>query len=177
LQSTPSLICLAAATWIVSAVSAQTRPNFNGAWEFVAVERDGLRLTFSTPGNKLQKETHIFTLQDAKLKIKMLLENPAGLTTLELQYTTDGKVGPVGVIQRAAGREDKVDGSAHWEGDRLIYEQGVHNSANGTVFHIIRSLKLQGNGTSMMADEVHWLEPGGAKATSKVFWEKKTNAP
>jgi hypothetical protein len=124
----------------------------------------------------MNRETHIFAHQDRKLKIKMLLQSSSGLTTLELQYTTDGKAGPVGVIRRASGVEDLVDGSAHWDGDRLIYEQGVHDAAKGTTFHIIRSLKLEKNETSMKADQVQWLEPGGAKRTQKWFWEKKADA-
>jgi hypothetical protein len=162
---------------MLGAVYGQTRPNFTGAWEFVGVEQEGRRITFSTPDNRLEKNTLIFAHQEPKLKIKMLLQSSSGLTTLELQYTTDGKTGPVGVIRRASGREDTVDGSAHWEGDRLIYEQGVHETARGTVFHVVRSLKLEKNGTSMVADQVNWREPGGAKFTSKWFWEKKPQAP
>jgi hypothetical protein len=162
---------------MLPAVSGQTRPNFTGAWEFVGVEREGKRITVSTPGNTLNKETHIFTHQEPKLKIKMLLRSSARLTTLELQYTTDGKTGPVGLIKRASGIEDTVDGSAHWEGNRLIYEQRVHDSAKGTVFHVVRSLKLEKNGTWMVADQVNWREPGGSKTTSQWFWEKKPTAP
>jgi hypothetical protein len=168
---------LAAGFTIVSTVSGQTTPNFNGAWEFVAVERNGNRITPSTPGNTLGKETHILIYKEPTLKIKMLMESGTGLTTLELLYTIDGKAGPVGEIQRPDGTHDPVDGSAHWEGDRLIYEQGVHDSSKGTVFHIIRSLKLEKDGMSMMADEVVWREPGGAKSTSRRFWEKKPHAP
>jgi len=127
----------------------------------VGLERGGRRITFSTPGNTLNKETHIFAHQEPRLKIKMLLDRTAGPTTLDLQYTTDGKTRPVGVVKRASGVENTVDGSARWDGNKLIYEQGVHDAAKGTVFHVIRSLKLEKNGTSMVADEGHWLEPGG----------------
>jgi hypothetical protein len=168
---------LATGSWMLSSVCGQIRPNFTGTWEFVAVEREGRRITFSSPGNPLTKETHIFAHQEPNLKIKMLLEHSSGLTTEEVQYTTDGKRGPVGVIRRASGVENTVDGSAHWEGDRLVYEQEVHDAAKGTVFHVIRSLKLEKNGTLMVADQVNWLEPGGSKYISKWFWEKKSKAP
>jgi hypothetical protein len=167
---------LAVGSLILGSVCGQTRPNFTGAWEFVGVEKEGRRITFSTPGNTLTKETHIFAHQEPNLKIKMLLEHSSGLTTLELQFTTDGKRGPVGV-RRASGVENTVDGSAHWEGDRLVYEQGVHDAAKGTVLHIIRSLRLEKRGTLMVADQVNWLEPGGPKYISKWFWEKKPQAP
>jgi hypothetical protein len=170
-------LSLVAGFTIVSTVSGQTRPNFNGTWEFDAVERNGNRISRSTPGNTLGKETHILEYKDATLRIKMLMEGGSGLTTLELHYITDGRVGPVGEIQRPNGTHDPVDGSAHWEGDRLIYEQGVHDSSKGTVFHIIRSLKLEKDGMSMMADEVIWRDPGGAKSTSKRFWQRKTHTP
>src|SRR5262245_925614 len=136
--------------FIGSTVSGQTKPNFTGSWEYVARENGGNRV------NAVNKETHIFVHQEQKLKIRMLLETSSGPATSEIQYTTDGKAGEVGYIQRANGARDKVDGSAHWEGDRLIYEQRVHDSAKGTIFHIIRSLKLEKDGMSMMADEVFW---------------------
>ncbi|HEY2018473.1 MAG TPA: hypothetical protein VGH38_33435 [Bryobacteraceae bacterium] len=170
-------LSLFTSSWMLGAVYGQIRPNFTGAWEFVCVERDGMRITFSTPGNTLNKETQIFAHQEPNLKIKMLLQSPSGLTTLDLQYTTDGKTRPVGVIKRASGVEDTVDGSARWEGDRLIYEQGVHDSVKEKVFHVVRSLKLEKNGTSLVADQVTWLEPGGSKSTAKWFWEKKQNVP
>jgi hypothetical protein len=74
-------------------------------------------------------------------------------------------------------RAATVDGSAHWEGDRLIYEQLVHDTAKGTIFHVIWSLKLEKNGTSMVADQVNWLEPRGSKYISKWFWRQKPHAP
>ena len=115
--------------------------------DFVAVERNGIRITHSTPGNTLGKETHILAYQEPTLKIRMHMESGA---TVELLYTIGGKTGPVGVIQRANGTHDTVDGSARWEGDRLIYEQGVHDTSKGTVFRLVRSLKLAKDGMSMM---------------------------
>jgi hypothetical protein len=98
---------------MLNAAYGQTRPNFSGTWEFVGLERGGRRITFSTPGNTLNKETHIFAHQEPRLKIKMLLDRTAGPTILDLQYTTDGKTRPVGVVRRASGVENTVD-------DRLV---------------------------------------------------------
>jgi hypothetical protein len=80
--------------WMLSAIHGETRPNFTGTWEFVSVEHQGRPITFSTPGNKLTKETTIFAHQEPKLKIKMLHQISSGLTPLSSNTPRMGKPAP-----------------------------------------------------------------------------------
>jgi hypothetical protein len=150
------------------AAFAQKKPNLTGTWELTAVERDGKRLTSV-------KETQIFTHNEAKLTIKMLLVDP--FRTEEVAITIGGAEGPIGYLTGANGTKEPVNGSARWDGDKLIFEQKFPNAKPGSPLRIIRSIHLEKNGMEMVADQVYWLVSQPTKREAKWYWAKKLDTP
>jgi hypothetical protein len=169
-----SLKCLGLAALIGAAACAQDKPNLSGAWELISVERDGR--TF--PLGSSFKETFVWNHQEPKLAIKMLMWHESRFSTLEFSYTTDGKFGLVGYRPKPDGtREPAVNGSAHWEGNQLVYEQ-IHIHPNeGSPRRIIRTCNLVDNGTRIVTHEVYWLQGSDERHEGSWTWKKKTDAP
>lgn len=153
---------------------AQQKPNFTGTWELTKVERDGS--TFQA--GKHLKETQIWMHEEPQLTIKVMSwDENLGYLTFELSYTTDGKAGPVGYLTRPDGTKKPINGSAHWEGNRLVYEQVYTDPPNGHPSRLIRTCTFDPNGPKIVSDEVYWLAGNDRRTEAKWTWEKKTGTP
>jgi hypothetical protein len=152
----------------------QAKPDFSGTWELSTVVRDG---RIFRAGENF-KETQIWTHKEPRLAIKMMVwDSNSGYVTLELSFATDGKPGPVGYRLHPDGSKTQVNGSAHWEGDRLVVEHELLNPAKGAVRKIIRTCGLEGNGQKLVADQIYWMEGSERRLDAKWTWEKKSGTP
>jgi hypothetical protein len=153
----------------------EDKPNFSGAWELVTIERYGQTVA----AGRNFKETFIWTHHEPKIIIKMILwDSSIGSRTSEITYTTDGKPGNIGFLRESDGTKSPINGSAHWEGNRLIYEQEFPTRLQGGVPRkIVRTCTLEANGTKLVHKEVFWL-PGSEESHEATWtWEKKTGTP
>jgi hypothetical protein len=151
--------------------AGQNRPNLTGTWELTSVERDGQ--TFS-PAKTNSGETHVIVHREPKLTFNMTLRRKGSANrTVELAYTTDGVAGQVGYKIGADGARTPINGSAHWEGQTMVYEQQFPNAKQNQLSRIIRYLQLEKGGTRLSARNVYWLEGRQEKLEAKWTWEKK----
>ena len=111
------------------------------------------------------------------IHIKMMVMPQQGTYWgLELEYVTDGKKRLVGYKTLQDGKQQPVYGSAHWDGDRLVYEQ-EHPSAKNSASRIIRSLRITNNGDEMIGDQDYWIVGSEKKREEVWHWEKKHDLP
>jgi hypothetical protein len=156
------------------AAFGQGKPNFSGTWELTEVDRDGARFR----AGKSFKETQIWVHQEPKLAIKMIVwDETLGYRTLELNYNTNGTKGTVGYRSRPDGTKDPVLGSAHWEGNRLVYEQEHPNARAGEMRRIIRTCTLEADGPKLVAEQVQWMVGTVESTEAKWYWAKKSGTP
>ena len=163
-----SILCFAAAM----AFAGQMKPDFTGSWEFTGIEENGQRF----PPRSGFKETQVWAQRESNLNIKMTIFSN-GYYSLDLAYVIGGKRGPVGSGVSGAGRKDPVNGSAYWEGDRLVYEQEHPNAEKGAIKRIVRSVHLEKDGTEMVADQTYWVAGSDKKLEQKCYWQKKRDLP
>lgn len=165
---------IAVAVLFAIAAFGQNKPDFTGTWELTTIDRGGTLI----PAGKTFKETQIWVHQEPKLSIKIITWDGAlGYRTVELTYTTNGQTGMVGYLIEADGTKNPVNGSARWDGQRLIYEQVHSNTKTGHPRRIVRSCALVGNGSKIVADAVHWMTGSDVRSESIWTWEKKTRTP
>jgi len=156
------------------AAFGQDKPNFTGTWELTAIDRGGARIL----AGKTFKETQIWVHQEPKLNIKIITWDGAlGYRTVELAYTTNGQTGMVGYLIEADGTKNPVNGSARWDGQRLVYEQVHSNQKTGRPRRIVRTCTLDRNGPKIVARAVHWMTGSDIPNESTWTWEKKTLTP
>jgi hypothetical protein len=169
-----SLIWLNVVALVGLAAWGQEKPNFTGSWELAAIERDGLLFGLAN----LSRRPKSGCIKKPKLMIKMISwDQTLGTQTLELSYTTDGKAGIVGYRIDADRTKAPVNGSAHWEGNRLVYEQEHVNAQKGTPRRIIRTCTLDASGSKFVTNEVYWMAGGDRRLKAKWTWEKKNGTP
>jgi len=165
---------LAVAALIGVAAFGQGKPNFTGTWELTEIDRYGMKL----PAGKTFKETQIWVHQEPKLTIKMMVwANEFGYRNLELTYNTNGTKGAVGYRSGPDGTKDQVLGSAHWEGNRLVYEQEFPNAKTGQLRRIIRTCTIEADGPKLVAEEVYWMAGTDQSMAEKWTWAKKSGTP
>jgi hypothetical protein len=124
------------------------------------------------------KETQIWVHQEPEIKIKMLTSNgTSGLQTSEVTFNTNGTKGTVGYITRPDGTKNKVVGSAHWEGTRLVYEQEIPEAKDGLPRRIIRTCTLEADGPKLVAEQVYWIVGMDQSIEAKWSWAKKSGTP
>jgi hypothetical protein len=165
---------LAVAALMGPMVFGQGKPNFTGTWELTEIDRYGMKLV----AGKTIKETQIWVHQEPKLTIKMMVwADEFGYRNLELTYNTNGTKGAVGYRSRPDGTKDEVLGSAHWEGNRLVYEQEFPNAKTGQLRRIIRTCTLETDGPKLVAEQVQWMAGTVESTEAKWTWTKKSSAP
>lgn len=169
-----SLRLLAVAALMGVAAYGQGKPNFTGTWELTEIDRDGMKVRAGTTF----KETQIWVHQEPKLTIKMMISDEKGeYRTVDLTYNTNGTKGTVGYKSRPDGTKDPVLGSAHWEGNRLVYEQEHPKAKAGEPRRIIRTCTIEADGPRLLADEVLWMAGMDQSIEDKRYWAKKSGTP
>jgi hypothetical protein len=99
---------IALATILCAVASAA--PNFTGEWKMNAARSDW--------GPAPAPDTYVRTIRhdEPNIHIKTLQKGPQGEFTVELKYTTDGKVW----TNTLRGQE--VKGTSRWDGDKLLVD-------------------------------------------------------
>jgi hypothetical protein len=155
-------------------VFGQQKPDFSGTWELTTVERGGKRIQAGTNF----KETQIWVHHEPTLTIKMMVwDTQSGYLTVELTFKTNGETGVVGYLVRPDGTKTPVNGSARWDGQRLVYEQVHTNPAKHEPRRIICTCTLDPNGQKIVTDEVYWIAGSDQRLEARWTWERKTRAP
>jgi hypothetical protein len=172
-KNTPTGL-IAGAVLFAMAAFGQDKPDFTGTWELTMIERGGRKI----PAGTNFKETQIWVYQEPKLSIKIITwDETLGYRTVELTYTTNGEPGIVGYRIGPDGTKNPVNGSARWDGQRLIYEQVHSNPKTGAPRRIIRTCTLDRNGPKIVAHTVDWMTGSDVRSESTWTWEKKTRTP
>jgi|ERR1051326_5568327 hypothetical protein len=153
----------------------QGRPNYSGTWELTRIERsDGMKI----PAGRTFKETQIWVHQEPKLNIKIMTwEDKLGYRTVDVTYDTNGKAGLVGYLMRPDGGKEPVNGSARWNGNRLVHEQETPNNEKGATRRMISTAALTDNGQRLLVQQVYWLVGESEKREAQWFYEKKSGTP
>jgi hypothetical protein len=107
----------------------------------------------------------------------MMISDEKGFRTVELTYNTNGKKGTVGYLTHSDGTKDPVLGSAHWEGNRLVYEQEHPNAKDGAPRRIIRTCTIEADGPKLVAEQVYWMVGMDQSIEAKWIWAKKSGTP
>jgi hypothetical protein len=169
-----SLLLLVGAALIGVAAYGQGKPNYSGTWELTRIERNGMKI----PAGKTFKETQIWTHREPKLNIKIMTwEETLGYRTLNLTYDVNGNAGFVGYLVHADGTKEPVNGSAHWDGNRLVYEQEFPNASKGGLSHIIRTSTLTDKGQTLVLQQVDRMAGENQKHEALWFYDKKSGTP
>jgi hypothetical protein len=164
-----------AAALAAGLITGQPKPNYSGAWELTRIERsDGMKLT----AGKTFKETQIWTHREPKLNLRIMVwEKDLGYRTVDLAYDTAGAAGLVGYLVHADGTKEPVNGSAHWDGNQVVYDEEIPNAKVGAPRRIIRTCILEDNGRSMIMRQVYWIAGENTKREAQWFYEKKRDTP
>jgi hypothetical protein len=164
------LSALAAAALAGWAASGQGKPNYSGTWELTTIERSGMKIT----AGKTYKETQVWVHEEPKLNLKIMVwEEKSGYRTLDLTYTTNGATGLVGYLARPDGTKAAVNGSARWDGNRLVYEEEIPTATKGAPRRIIRTCTLEEKGQKMIFHQVYWMAGENASREEQWLYEKK----
>jgi hypothetical protein len=119
------------------------------------------------------KETQIWVHQEPKLNMRIMRwEQILGYLTSELTFIISGQARTVGHLNSFNG-VNPVSGSAHWDGNHLVYEQNISNPEKGYPRRIIRTCALKGDGSKVVVQEVVWLAGEDHSRTSTRYWEKR----
>ncbi len=143
-----TVVCLCA-----SLATAQTKPNFSGAWKLNAEKS---KFTGGGPDNLSIKIDH----KEPALTEDWAMSTPNGDRSFQAKYTTDGKE----TEQEVMGRTAKT--SAKWEGDALVIEF----KSEGGFFK--RKLTLSADGKTM-TKLVTQSRGDGQQTEDTVVFEKQ----
>jgi hypothetical protein len=143
-----TIVCL-----VASVASAQTKPNFSGAWK---MNREKSKFSGGGPDAVLIKIDH----KEPELTEDWSMTTPDGERSFQAKYTTDGKE----TEQNVMGRMAKT--SAKWVGDALVIEfkttEGFFN----------RKITLSADGKTM-TKVVTQSKDGGESSEDTVVFEKQ----
>jgi hypothetical protein len=159
----------------MAAASADDKPNFTGVWELTSIERDGA--TIPAGGGNAFGETQVWQLEGPKLTIKMTSRRQNTSTVTELAYSIGGEAGVVGHRVRADKSNPPINGSAHWEGTKLVYEQEMVNPSPNGVRRIIRTCALDGSARKLACDMAYWMGESSQRLEEKWALEKTVEKP
>jgi hypothetical protein len=143
-----TIVCL-----VASVASAQTKPNFSGAWK---MNREKSKFSGGGPDAVLIKIDH----KEPALTEDWSMTTSDGERSFQAKYTTDGKE----TEQNVMGRMAKT--SAKWVGDALVIEfkttEGFFN----------RKITLSADGKTM-TKVVTQSKDGGESSEDTVVFEKQ----
>jgi hypothetical protein len=143
-----AIVCVSA-----SIASAQTKPDFSGAWK---MNREKSKFAGGGPDNILIKIDH----KEPALTEEWAMSTSDGDQSFQAKYTTDGKE----TEQEVMGRMAKT--SAKWEGDALVIEFKTTDS------FFRRKITLSADGKTMTKVVAHGPS-GGDPMEDTVVFEKQ----
>jgi hypothetical protein len=136
----------------------QSKPNFSGEWTMVPAKSDfGM---IPAPTSAVQKITH----NDPDLKVVNTQTGDQGTSTIESNYTTDGKES---VNKGRMGGD--VKSTAKWDGSTLVIESRI--DIEGNVLNITNKLTLSEDGKTLTGN-LHFAGAMG-EGDAKIVYEKK----
>jgi hypothetical protein len=156
------------------AAPAGDKPNLTGVWELTTVERDGMTLP---AGDNTFGETQVWSHDGPKLTIKMTTRSQGKSSVTQLSYTLDGKIGVVGYRVRADKGNPPINGSAHWDGDRLVYEQEFVDPAPTGIRRIVRTCSLGERAQWLTCEQLLWMAGSDERREAKWKFEKAQERP
>jgi hypothetical protein len=142
-----AIVCVSA-----SIASAQTKPDFSGAWK---MNREKSKFAGGGPDNILIKIDH----KEPTFVEDWSMSTPNGERSFQAKYTTDGKE----TEQEVMGRTAKT--SAKWEGAALMIEW----TSEGNFFK--RKITLSADGKTLTKVVSH--NEGGEQKEDTVVFEKQ----
>lgn len=145
-----ALMIAAIACFCASIASAQTKPDFSGAWK---MNREKSKFADGGPENLLIKVDH----KEPTFVEDWKVSTPDGELSFQAKYTTDGKE----TEQEVMGRTAKT--SAKWEGDALVIEF----KSEGGFFK--RKIMLSADGKTITKVVTQSKGDGGQSEDTVVF--------
>jgi hypothetical protein len=138
----------------LTATLAAAAPNFSGDWKLDPTRSQYGQ--FPAPAAMTRKVQH----KDPSLAMSTTQKGPQGEVTTELKYSTDGKP----VVNKLTSGD--AQGSAHWEGERLVIESSREVQGGQATQKETWTLS---DGGKTLTIQSHVTVPQGAFDVKQVF--------